>query len=354
VSNHHVMAVASQVLAAGAGFRLLGLSETMLKAAAPVVAVCAVRSGAGKSPTSRAVARWLRDHGHQVAVVRHPMPYGDLNREAVQRFAGFADLDLHRCTIEEREEYEPHLEGGFTVYAGVDYGEILSQVQRDGATVILWDGGNNDLPFFHPDLLLVVVDPLRAGDELSYHPGQTCLRMADAILINKIDAAGEAQIAEVTRNIAAVNPRAPVLRAASPVSVDSPDEVRGKRVLVVEDGPTTTHGGMPTGAGYAAALRFGAVAVVDPRPWAAGSIADAYRQHPHIGPVLPALGYDEGQRRDLAATIAAVPCDLVLSATPIDLRRTIPIEKPLLRVGYEVAIQGRPGLDDILAPFRHR
>ena len=298
VSHEQVMHLASQVLASGASFRLVSPEETMLQASAPVVAVCAVRSGAGKSPASRAIARILRGWGHRVVIVRHPMPYGDLSASVCQRFGSIDDLDKYHCTIEEREEYEPHLDQGNVVYAGVDYQVILEQAEQE-ADIIVWDGGNNDTPFFRPDLLLVVTDPLRAGDELRYHPGETNLRMADVVLINKVNAATIDQIALVEKNVRQVNPSAPILRAASPVTVDLPDYIAGKRALVIEDGPTTTHGGVATGAGYLAATSGGAAEIIEPRPYAVGSIAETYRMYPAIGPVLPAVGYSDAQLSDL-------------------------------------------------------
>ncbi len=349
VSHERVMHVASLVQACGAAFRLLSPRATILAASVPVVAVCAVRSGAGKSPTSRAIAGILKRWGHRVVVVRHPMPYGDL-RSAVQRFATYADLDRYHCTIEEREEYEPHLEQGTVVYAGVDYGRILDEAQQE-AGIILWDGGNNDFPFYRPDLLLVVADPLRAGDETRYHPGETCLRMADAVLVNKVDAATPEQVQAVIAAVRTVNPGATLLRAASPVTVDRPELIAGKQVLVIEDGPTTTHGGVPTGAGYRAVLQHGAVPV-DPRPYAVGSLAETYRQYPKVGPVLPAMGYSERQRADLRATIEATPCDAVVVATPIDLRRLLAFTRPSVRATYRVEVQGAPSLEDVLARFR--
>jgi len=342
------MHLASRCLAAGAGFSLLAPHQTWLQAAVPVIAVCAVRSGAGKSPVSRAVAALLRAAGRRPVVVRHPMPYGDLQR-AVQRFALLSDLDRYNCTIEEREEYEPHLAEGTVVYAGVDYAHILAEAQTE-ADILVWDGGNNDLPFYRPDLLLVVADPLRAGHELAYHPGETCLRMADAVLINKVDAATPEQVAVVEANIREANPAAVVLRAASPVTVDRPDVLQGKNVLVVEDGPTTTHGGLGTGAGYRAALQHGATPV-DPRPWAAGSIALTYEAHPHLGPVLPAMGYSTEQRAELRATIDATPCDLVVVATPIDLQTLLGFPRPAVQVTYPVQTLGAPTLSDLLRPF---
>lgn len=348
VSHQHVMHLASRCLAAGAAFRLLAPQQTWLEAAVPVIAVCAVRSGAGKSPTSRAVTAMLRAAGRRPVVVRHPMPYGPL-QSAVQRFAHVDDLVRYGCTIEEREEYEPHIAEGNVVYAGVDYAHILAEAQTE-ADILVWDGGNNDLPFYRPDLLLVVADPLRAGHELAYHPGETCLRMADAVLINKVDAATQQQVALVENSILQANPAALVLHAASPVTVDQPGLLSGSRVLVVEDGPTTTHGGLGTGAGYRAALQHGAT-LVDPRPWAVGSIAETYRAYPHLGAVLPAMGYSPQQRAELRSTIDATPCDAVVVATPIDLKALLGFQQAAVRVRYSVKVVGSPTLGDLLRPF---
>ena len=347
VSHEHVMHKGSQVIAAGADFVLLGFNETSLKSSKPVVSVCAVRTGAGKSQTTRRVCRKLLDRGRRVVAVRHPMPYGDLVKQAVQRFATFEDLDRYECTIEEREEYEPHLKNGTIVYAGVDYGAILKEAERE-ADVIVWDGGNNDLPFYKPDVEIVVVDPHRPGHELRYHPGEANLRRASCIVINKIDTADKQGIEQVKANIARYNPKALVIEGASPVTVEDPTSIRGKRVLVVEDGPTLTHGEMGYGAGVIAAQRFGAASIVDPRPYAVGSIAATFRKYPGIGTLLPAVGYGEKQMNELKQTIDKVDCDLVLIATPIDLRRTIHFVKPALRVTYELQEIGKPDLDDAL------
>ncbi len=347
VSHEHVMHKGSQVIAAGADFVLMGFNETSLKSSRPVVSVCAVRTGAGKSQTTRRVCRKLLDRGRRVVAVRHPMPYGDLAKQAVQRFAAFEDLDRFECTIEEREEYEPHLKTGTVVYAGVDYGAILKEAERE-ADVIVWDGGNNDLPFYKPDVEIVVLDPHRPGHELQYHPGEANLRRASCIVINKVDTADKKGIEEVKVNIARCNPKALVIEAASPVTVEDPAAIRGKRVLVVEDGPTLTHGGMAYGAGVIAAQRFGAASLVDPRPYAVGSIATTFRKYPGIGTLLPAVGYGEKQMNELRQTIEKVECDLVLIATPIDLRRTIHFERPALRVSYELQEIGKPDLDDAL------
>jgi len=347
VSHEYVMHRASRALAAGADFALLGPKATMLQAPCPVVAVCATRTGAGKSQTTRRVAQILKDLGKRVVVVRHPMPYGDLARQAVQRFATYGDLDEHGCTIEEREEYEPHLDRGSVVYAGVDYGAILERARQE-ADVLLWDGGNNDLPFYRPDLHVVVVDPHRAGHELRYHPGEANLRMADVVVINKVDSAPPDGVTTVRRNVREANPRARVVEAASPISLDVPETLKGKRVLVVEDGPTLTHGEMPYGAGVILARRLEARELVDPRPYAVGSIREAYARYPHIGPLLPAMGYGVRQVEELEQTINATPADLVLVATPIDLRRLVKMNKPAARVRYELQETGELTLSDIL------
>ena len=350
VSHETVMHEASLVLACGADFRLIGPNASMLKAKVPVVSVCAVRTGAGKSQTTRAVARILRAKGRKVVSIRHPMPYGDLVKQKVQRFAALADLDRHGCTIEEREEYEPHIAAGGVIYAGVDYGAILAEAEQE-ADVILWDGGNNDLPFYHADLEIVVADPHRPGHERTYHPGEANLRRAHVIVINKIDTAGPEGIEAVRRSIRELNPEAIVVDAASPLLVEGSEQIRGKRVLAVEDGPTLTHGGMKYGAGVLAAIRHGAAQIVDPRPYTVGSLTRTFEKYPGIGTLLPAIGYGEQQVRDLEATIARTPCDLVLIATPIDLRRVLTLDKPALRVGYELQEIGRPDLADVLARF---
>ena len=347
VSHEYVMHKASLVLAAGADYRLIGPRLTMLKSSKPVVGVGAVRTGCGKSQTTRAVSRALRKLGYRVAVVRHPMPYGDLARQAVQRFATYDDLDRHEATIEEREEYEPHIDSGVVVFAGVDYERILREAERE-ADIVLWDGGNNDLPFYAPDLYFVLVDPHRPGHEQSYHPGETNLRMADVVIINKIDTADQAGVQQVRASIRALNPAATVIDAASPIFVDDPAAIHGKRVLVVEDGPTLTHGEMAYGAGVVAAQRFGAAELVDPRPYAVRSIAETFAKYPNTGTLLPAMGYGEGQRADLEETIRATPCDLVIVATPIDLSRVIALDKPAQRVRYELQELGQPTVYDLL------
>jgi predicted GTPase len=350
VSHETVMHKASLVLACGPDFRLIGPAATMLKAKVPVVSVCAVRTGAGKSQTTRAVARILRGKGRRVVAVRHPMPYGDLVKQRVQRFATLEDLERHHCTIEEREEYEPHVVAGGVIYAGVDYGAILAEAEKE-ADVILWDGGNNDLPFYRPDLEIVVADPHRPGHERTYHPGEANLRRAHVIVINKVDSASPEGIDAVRRSIRELNPAARVIDAASPLFVDGAEQILGRRVLAVEDGPTLTHGGMKYGAGVLAALRHGAAEVVDPRPYAVGTLAQTFERYPGIGTLLPAMGYGDEQVRDLEATIARTPCDLVLIATPVDLRRLLRIDKPALRVGYELQEIGKPDLAEVLARF---
>ncbi len=347
VSHEHVMHRASQVLAAGADFRLMGTGSTMLTSRKPVVAVCAVRTGSGKSQTTRHVCDVLRRMGRRVVVVRHPMPYGDLTAQAVQRFATYEDLDRYRCTIEEREEYEPHIDRGVVVYAGVDYERILRQAEEE-ADIIVWDGGNNDLPFFRPDLHIVVADPHRPGHEIRYHPGEANLRAADVVVINKVDTADPEGVVQVRRNIQEVNPQAIVVEAASPIFVEDPAAIQGRRVLVIEDGPTLTHGEMAYGAGVTAARGFGAAELVDPRPYAVRSIAETFRKYPHIGPLLPAMGYGEEQIRDLEETINATPCDLVLAATPVDIRRLLKVRYPVDRVRYELQVLSRPTLEEIL------
>jgi len=349
VSHEHVMHKASEAIAAGANFVLLGPDDTMLEATVPVVAVCAVRTGAGKSQTTRAVARILRENGKRVVAVRHPMPYGDLTAQRVQRFATLEDLDRHKVTIEEREEHEPHINAGTVVYAGVDYGEILRQAQEE-CDVLLWDGGNNDLPFYRPTVHIVVADPLRAGHETRYHPGEANLRMADVVVVNKIDSASPDQVALLDDAIQRINPRATVIKANSTVTVENGSELAGKRVLVVEDGPTLTHGEMKFGAGVVAARRGGAAEIVDPRPYAIGSLEETYRRY-DVGPVLPAMGYSQAQLEEMEKMIDMVGVDLVLIASPIDLRHVIHISKPAVRVRYELEeIPGGATLAGALAP----
>ena len=347
VSHQHVMEQASRVVALGADFRLLGAAPTMIAAKVPVVAVCAVRTGSGKSQTTRRVARILKNMGKRPVVVRHPMPYGNLSEQKVQRFATLEDMRLHKCTIEEMEEYEPHIDEGFVVYAGVDYAAILRQAEAE-SDVILWDGGNNDLPFYRPDVHITVVDPHRPGHELAYFPGRINLLMAHVIVINKMDTATPAGIEKVRGSIRALNPGAQVVDAASPISVDRAEEIRGKRVLVVEDGPTLTHGEMAYGSGTVAAQKYGAGEIVNPRPFVSGRIKETFDKYPGIGALLPAVGYGDEQVRDLEATIRRVPCDLVIVATPVDLTRIIRIDTPMLRVRYELQEIGTPNLEDIL------
>lgn len=346
VSHKVVMHLASRALSAGADFTLLGPRSTMLPAEVPVVAVCAVRTGSGKSQTTRAVSKVLKDAGQRVAVVRHPMPYGDLAEQIAQRFETYADLEAADCTIEEREEYEPHLAQGSIVFAGIDYGRILEDAQRT-ADVVVWDGGNNDLPFYVPEVHITVADPLRVGHETSYHPGEANLRMADVVVINKIDSAATQDVEELRKTIQDVNPDAVVVEARSPIVVEDGESLAGKRVLVVEDGPTLTHGEMRYGAGVVAARQAGAT-LVDPRPWAAGSIKQVYDEYAHIGSLLPAMGYSEVQREELAATINASDADVVLIATPIDLRKVVELDKPALRATYELEVVSTPSLADVL------
>ncbi|MCG3120228.1 MAG: hypothetical protein ALAOOOJD_02855 [bacterium] len=350
VSHEYVMHKASLVLAAGASFKFIGTAATMLPSSKPVVAICAVRTGSGKSQTTRRVAQILKGFGKKLVAVRHPMPYGNLAQQAVQRFGSLADLETHQCTIEEREEYEPHLQMGTVVYAGVDYAAILAQAQAE-ADVVLWDGGNNDTPFFKPDLHIVVADPLRPGHETSYHPGETNIRMADVVVINKEANARPEDIEAVRGAIRANNPKADIVDAASPIFVEDPSVIHGRRVLCIEDGPTLTHGGMTIGAGVVAAQRFGAQAIVDPRPFLKGSLVDTFKMYPGIGTLLPAMGYGEKQTRDLEATINATDCDAVVIATPIDLRRLVKLNKPATRVTYELQEIGQPTLADFLKRF---
>jgi predicted GTPase len=349
VPHEYVMHKGSEAMAAGANFVLLGPRETMLDATVPVVAVCAVRTGSGKSQTTRAIAGTLKGAGKRVVAVRHPMPYGDLNAQRVQRYAELADLERYDTTIEEREEYEPHITSGTIIYAGVDYGDILAQAQQE-CDVLLWDGGNNDLPFYTPTVHVVVADPLRAGHEMSYHPGEANLRMADVIVINKMDSASIDQVNALMDTIHHANPRATIVKANSRVTVDDPEAIRGKRVLVVEDGPTLTHGEMKFGAGVVAARQHGAAEIVDPRPWAVGTIDETFRKY-DVGAVLPAMGYSDGQLAEMEKIIDAAEVDLVVIGTPIDLRRVINISKPAVRVQYDLEVlPGSPTLRDVLAP----
>jgi len=347
VSHEYVMHKASIALANGADFRLMGPTTTMVKAKVPVVSVCAVRTGSGKSQTSRKVAKTLRKLDFKVVVIRHPMPYGDLAKQICQRFASYEDLDKYECTIEEREEYEPHIDNGIIVYAGVDYEKILREAEKE-ADIIVWDGGNNDIPFYKTDLHIVVADSHRPGHEMTHHPGETNLRMADVIIINKVDTADPTNVATVRKNARTANPNATIVEAASPITIDNPKLINAKKVLVVEDGPTLTHGNMAYGAGMIAAERMGAEEMVDPRPYAVGSIVKTFENYPHLGAVLPAVGYGKEQIDELEETINATPCDTVLIGTPIDLRRVLHLNKPAVRAKYELQEIGTPTLEDIL------
>ena len=347
VPHTYVMHKAAEVNALGADFRLMGTAATQVKSIKPVIGVCAVRTGSGKSQTTRKVAAIMTGMGYKVAAIRHPMPYGDLVKQKVQRFATYADLDKHECTIEEREEYEPHIDAGVIVYAGVDYEAILREAEKE-VDVILWDGGNNDFPFYATDLLIVVADPHRPGHESAYYPGETNVRMADVFVINKVDTANPDNVIAVRDSLYRLNPNAVVVEGASPIFVDDPEAIRGKRVLVVEDGPTLTHGGMAYGAGYVAARRYGAAEIVDPRPFAVGSILETYRKYPETGKILPAMGYGEQMVRDLEKTIAKADVDIVVIGTPIDLTRVLKLNKPSQRVRYELEEIGKPTLTDIL------
>jgi predicted GTPase len=350
VSNQYVMEKAALVTSSGADFKLLGKNSTMLKSKRPVIAVCAARTGSGKSQTTRRVCQLLKQKEKKPVVIRHPMPYGDLTKQICQRFASIPDMDKHRCTIEEREEYEPHIVQGSVVYAGVDYGLILKEAEKE-ADIIVWDGGNNDIPFFVPDLHVTVVDPHRPGDELSYFPGQTNLLLADVVLINKIDTADYDDIEQVRCNVKAVNPKAVLIEAASPISLEEPELIREKNVLVVEDGPTLTHGGMTYGAGVIAAQKFGAKDIIDPRPWVKGEIKSTFESYPEIGTLLPAMGYSQKQIKDLESTIDSIPCDSVVIATPVDLTKILKIKKPSVRVRYELQEIGKPDLEEVIDKF---
>jgi predicted GTPase len=353
VPHATVMHLASRALAAGADFVLLGPHRTMLRAQVPVIAISAIRTGCGKSQVARWLGGWLRARGRRVAVLRHPMPYGDLERQRVQRFARREDLEVAQCTAEEREEYEPHLAAGNVVFAGVDYGAIVERAERE-ADLIIWDGGNNDFPFLRPDLHIVMADALRPGQADGYHPGEAVLRMADVIVVNKVDAASAAGVQAVIDEVRAINERAIVVRAASPVRLDDPATVRGRRVVVVEDGPTLTHGGMPYGAGYVAATTAGAAAIVDPRTSAPPSVREVFARHPHIGPVLPAVGYDRKQLEALRETIDRAGADVVVAATPLDLAALIPLRTPVVRARYEFADAGEPTLASVVEGFLSR
>jgi predicted GTPase len=353
VTYRHVMSLGSRVTTAGADFKILSAHDTMIKSSKPVVSVCAVRTGSGKSQTCRKVSKLLHEFGFRVAAVRHPMPYGDLEKQVVQRFATVGDMKKHKCTIEEMEEYEPHIVNGTIIYAGVDYEAILRQAEND-ADIIIWDGGNNDLPFYKPDVHIVVADPLRVGDELRYYPSEANLRMADVVVINKIDSATPESVFTLRENIRSVNTKARIIDAASPIMLEHSELVAGKTVLVIEDGPTLTHGEMKFGAGTVAAQKFGAAKIIDPRPYATGEIRKTYESYPNIGVLLPAMGYSDRQIRDLETTINKVPCDVVIVGTPIDLSRIIKIKKPALRVTYELEEIGEPSLRTILREFTQR
>ncbi len=350
VSHEYVMHRASRAMAKGADFWLMGTHNTMIKSEKPVISICAARTGSGKSQTTRRVAEILKELGKKTVVIRHPMPYGDLTKQIVQRFETLDDLDKYNCTIEEREEYEPHIQRGNVVYAGVDYEKIIREAEKE-ADVILWDGGNNDLPFYKPDLHIVVVDPHRPFHEITYHPGEANVRLADVIVINKIDTAYPEDVETVRENVRSANPRAKIVEAASPISVDEPEKIFGKRVLVVEDGPTLTHGEMSYGAGVVAAEKYGAIELVDPREYAVGSIKEVYAKYSHIGTLLPAMGYSEKQLKELEETINNTPADLVVVATPINLGRILTLNKPFVRVYYELQEIGKPTLKDIIEEF---
>ncbi len=350
VPYDYIMSRSAIVNAAGADFKFFGTKHTQVKSSKPVIAVCAVRTGCGKSQTTRKVAKILQDAGKKVVAIRHPMPYGNLVEQKVQRFAELADLDKHKCTIEEREEYEPHIMSGTVIYSGVDYEAILREAEKE-ADIILWDGGNNDLSFYKADLLITVVDPHRPGDELFYYPGEANLRAADVVVINKMDSADSEDILVVRENIQEVNPNAIVIDGASPIYVEDYETIKGKRVLVVEDGPTLTHGEMAYGAGVVAAEKFGAAELVDPRPYTVGTITDTFKKYPDIGTLLPAMGYGDKQIKDLEDTINKTDCDIVIIGTPIDLRKLININKPALRVTYELQKIGKPDLSDVLKKF---
>lgn len=343
----YIMHKAAQVNALGADFRLMGMKATQIKSTKPVVAVCAVRTGSGKSQTSRRVAQVLMELGYKVAAIRHPMPYGDLAKQRVQRFATYEDLDLHECTIEEREEYEPHIDIGVIVFSGVDYEAILREAENE-VDIVLWDGGNNDMAFYKPDLLITVADPHRAGHEMSYYPGESNLRAADVVIINKVDTAQPKDIRLVRKNINKVNPNAVIIEASSPIFVDDPDAIHGKRVLAIDEGPTITHGELPYDFGYVAAERYGAAEIVDPRPFAVGGLKETFEKYPHLGNVLPSMGYGEKMVRDLEQTIANADVDLIVSGTPIELSRVMKIDKPVMKANYKLQEIGYPTLMDVL------
>ncbi len=350
VPHEDVMHKASIATAHGADFVLMGTKKSMIESKVPIISVCAVRTGAGKSQTTRKITQILLDKGRKVVVIRHPMPYGDLEDQAVQRFETYEDLDRYETTIEEREEYEPHIDRGIVVFAGVDYEKILREAEKE-AEIIVWDGGNNDTPFYKPKLHIVLADPHRAGDEVGYHPGEANVLMADVIIVNKVETAKPDDVERVKENVRRLNPDAVLIEAASPITVRDTEPIHKKRVLVIEDGPTVTHGDMEYGAGTIAAKRFGASEMVDPRPHAVGSIKETLKKYPHLGNLLPAMGYTDQQIKELEETINAVDCDVVVSGTPIDLRRILSVDKPVVRVRYELLEIGRPNLDDILDDF---
>ncbi len=350
ISNQYVMTKGAEVMASGASYMLLGPEQTYIKSSKPVVAIVAVRTGSGKSQTTRAVSSILRGMGYKLVAIRHPMPYGNLEKQRVQRFATIKDLEKQNCTIEEMEEYEPHISNGTVVYAGVDYQDIIREAEKE-ADIILWDGGNNDFSFYKPDLVITVADPHRPGHELTYYPGCVNIRMADVVIINKIDSAKPENIEIVRENISKVNPDATIIEAASPVSVEKIDLIKGKSVTVIEDGPTLTHGEMKYGAGVVAAKRFGAKEIIDPHPYAVGDIKKTYEKYQEAGPILPAMGYSKKQIEDLEKTINKIPCDTVVIATPINLGRLIQINKPSVRVGYDLQEIGKPDLEDVLKQF---
>lgn len=351
ISHTDVMHKASTVLAAGADFRMMGVENVSIKSTKPVISVCAVRTGVGKSQTTRKIIQILQAMGKKVVAIRHPMPYGDLKLQICQRFATYEDLDKHKCTIEEREEYEPHIDKGIVVYAGVDYEVILREAEKE-ADVILWDGGNNDFSFIHADLNVTLVDPLRPGHEIAYHPGEVNLKLADVVVINKIDSANRQDVDIVRQNVEKYNPNAMIIEAASPFTVDNYEDIKGKKVLVIEDGPTVTHGGMTHGAGLVAARKYGAKEILDPRPYAVGSIKDTFNKYDHMDKILPAMGYGDKQVKDLEETINNIDCDLIISGTPIDIRRVLKTDKTIMRVNYYLQEIGNPTLDDVLKRFK--
>jgi predicted GTPase len=350
ISHEDIMHKASTVLSAGADFRLMGPENTSIKSTKPIVSVCAVRTGVGKSQTTRKVSEILKSMGKKVVAIRHPMPYGDLKEQICQRFASYEDLDKHKCTIEEREEYEPHIDNGIIVYSGVDYEVILREAEKE-ADIILWDGGNNDFSFYKSDLNIVLVDPLRPGQEITYHPGETNLKMADIIVINKIDSADKNDIDLVGENIGKYNKNATIIEAASPISVENGDDIKGKRVLVIEDGPTLTHGGMKYGAGMVAAKKYGAKEIIDAKPYAIGSIKETYEKYDHIEDILPAMGYGYNQVKELEEIVKSIDCDVIISGTPIDIKRVIDTDKKIVRVGYSLQEIGDPNLTQVLKNF---